>query len=75
MGLYEVSLSMSLLDFGMETSRHHIVTHGFVNKSRWRDCTGGQIDGEAGGWNTSGKIGLPPLVRVIGVHGQQQQIH
>ena len=31
------------------------------------------MDGEAGWWTTSGKIGLPPLARVMGVGRQQQQ--
>ena len=31
------------------------------------------MDGEAGWWTTSGKIGLPPLARVMGV-GRQQQL-
>ena len=30
------------------------------------------MDGEAGWWTTSGKIGLPPLARVMGVGRQQQ---
>ena len=34
---------------------------------RWSDKTAGQMDGEAGWWTTSGNIGLPPLVRVMGV--------
>ena len=31
------------------------------------------MDGEAGWWTTSGNIGLPPLVRAMGV-GRQQQL-
>ena len=27
---------------------HHIVTHGFVDRPHWSDCTAGQLDGEAG---------------------------
>ena len=30
------------------------------------------MDGEAGWWTTSGKIGLPPLTRAMGVGRQQQ---
>ena len=39
------------------------------------DCTAGQMNGEAGWWTTSGKIGLPPptLARVMGVGRQLQQ--
>ena len=32
------------------------------------------MDGEAGWWTTSGKIGLPPLAMVMGVDRQQQQL-
>ena len=35
-------------------------------------CTAVQMDGEVGWWTTSGKIGLPPLARVMGVGRQQQ---
>ena len=31
------------------------------------------MDGEAGWWTTSGKIGFPPLARDMGVGRQQQQ--
>ena len=31
------------------------------------------MDGEAGWWTTSGKIGLPPLARVMGVGRQQPE--
>ena len=51
---------------------HHIVTPGFVDRPRRSECTAGQIDGEAGWWNTSGNIGLPSLERVMGVSRQQQ---
>ena len=51
----------------------HIVTPGFVDRPRRSDCTAGQMDGEAGWWTTSGNIGLPPLVRVMGMDRQQQQ--
>ena len=46
---------------------HHIVNPGFVDKPWQSNCTAGQMDGEAGWWTTSGKIGLPPLARVMGV--------
>ena len=36
------------------------------------DSTPGQMDGEACWWTTSGKIGLPPLARVMGMGNQQQ---
>ena len=39
---------------------HHIVTLGFVDRPRRGDCTAGQMDGEAGWWTTTWKIGLPP---------------
>ena len=38
---------------------HHIVTPGFVDRSRRSDCTAVQMNGEAGWWTTSGNIGLP----------------
>ena len=44
-----------------------------MGRPRRSDCTAEQIDGEAGWWTTSGNIGLPPLVRVMGVGRQQQQ--
>ena len=50
-----------------------IVTPGFVDRSCRSEGTTGQMDGEAGWWTTSGKIGLPPLVWVMGVGRQQQQ--
>ena len=52
----------------------HIVTPGIVDRPRQRDCTDGQMDGEAGWWTTSGNIGLPPLARVMGVGRQQQNL-
>ena len=45
----------------------------FVNRPRRTDCTAGQMDGEVGWWTTSGKIGVLPLARVMGVGRQQQQ--
>ena len=45
-----------------------------MDRSRWSDCTAGQMDREAGGWTSSGKIGLPPLARVKGVDRKQQDI-
>ena len=51
---------------------HHIINPGFVDGPRRSDCTAGQMDEEAGWWATSGKIGLPPLARVMGVGRQQQ---
>ena len=51
---------------------HHIVTPGFVDIPRRYDCTAGHMGREAGWWTTSGRIGLPPLARVIGVGRQQQ---
>ena len=51
-----------------------MVTPGFVDRPRRGDCSVGQMDGEAGWWTTSGKIGHPPpLARVMGV-GRQQQV-
>ena len=38
---------------------HHIITTGFEDIPRRSDGTAGQVDGEAGWWTTSGKIGLP----------------
>ena len=51
---------------------HHVVTPGFEGRHRWSDGTAGHMDGEAGWWTTSGKIGLPPLTRIKGVGRQQQ---
>ena len=51
---------------------HYIVSPGSIDKPRQSDCTGGQMDREAGWWTTSGNIGLPPLARVMGVGRQQQ---
>ena len=45
-----------------------------MDRPRRSDCTAGQMDGEASWWTTSGDIGLPPLVRDMGV-GRQQQHH
>ena len=46
---------------------------GFVDRPRRSDCTTGQMDGAAGWWTTSGKIGHPPpLARVMGVGREQQ---
>ena len=42
---------------------HHIVTPGFVDRHRQCDGTAGQVEGKAGWWTTSGKIGFPPLSR------------
>ena len=53
---------------------HHILIPGFVDKSHRSNCPVGQMDGDAGGWTTSGKIGLPTLSRVMGV-GRQPQHH
>ena len=50
---------------------HHVVTPGLVDRPRWSDGTAGQMDGEAGWWTSSGKIGLPPLA-INGVGRQQQ---
>ena len=47
--------------------------HPWIGKPRRSECTAGQMDGEAGWWTTSGKIVLPPLVRIMGVGRQQQQ--
>ena len=49
---------------------HHYI---FVDISCRSECTAGQMDGEAGWWTTSGRIGLPPLASVMGVGRQQQQ--
>ena len=38
---------------------------GFVDRPCWSDCTADQMDGEVGWWNSSGKIGLPPLAGVM----------
>ena len=54
---------------------HHISTPGFMDRPRRSDCTAGQMNGEPGWWTTSGKIGLPPLARVMGVGRQKQQQH
>ena len=40
---------------------NHIVTPGIVDRPRLDECTAGQMDGEAGWWTTSGKIGLPTI--------------
>ena len=37
---------------------------GIVDRPRRGNGPAGQMDGEAGWWTTSGKIGLPPLERV-----------
>ena len=39
---------------------YHVVTHGFIDRSRRSDGTAGQMDGEAGWLTTTGNIGLPP---------------
>ena len=44
---------------------HHIVTLVLVDRPRWSDVTVGQMDGEAGWWTSSGKIGLRPLTGVM----------
>ena len=46
---------------------HHVGTPGCVDRPRWSDKTAGQMDGKAGWWTTSRKIGLPSLARVKGV--------
>ena len=53
---------------------HSIVTPGFVVKPHRSDCTAGQMDRIADWRTISGKMGLSPLTRVIGVGGQQQEI-
>ena len=53
---------------------HHIITPGFVDRPRRSDCTAGKMDLEDGWMTTSGKIGIPPLARVMGVGRQQQQL-
>ena len=45
---------------------------GSVDRPHRSDCTAGQMDGEAGWWTTSGKIGIHPLARAMGVGRQQQ---
>ena len=50
---------------------HHSITPGFVDRLRRSDCTASQMDGEAGWWTTSGKIGFLTLARVMGVGRQQ----
>ena len=50
---------------------HHVVTPVFVDRPRRSDYTAGQMDGEAGWWTASGKIGLPPLAMVMGEGIQQ----
>ena len=50
---------------------HHVVTPGYVDRPRQCDGTTGQMDGEAGWWTTSGKIGLPTLARINGVGRQE----
>ena len=45
----------------------HVVTLGFVDRPRWNDGTAGLMDGLAGWWTSSVKIGLPTLVRVKGM--------
>ena len=51
--------------------------HGWhAPQKLWTDpagVTASQIDGEAGWWTAGGKIGLPPLARVMGGGRQQQQ--
>ena len=42
-----------------------------MDRPRRSECTASQIDGEAGWWITSGKIGLPTLARIMGVGRQQ----
>ena len=61
------------LSLQLHPHTHHIVTPGFVDRPRRSDCTAGQMNGETGWWTTSGNIGLPPLVRVMGVGRQQQE--
>ena len=43
-----------------------------VDLYHWNSA--GQMDGEAGVWTTSGKIGIPPLTRVMGVGRQHVTI-
>ena len=45
-----------------------------VDGPRWSDGTDGQMDGEAGWWTSSGRIGLLPISRVKRV-GRQQHIY
>ena len=52
---------------------YHIVTHRCVDGPRRGDCTAGQMDGEAGWWTASGKIGFPQLARTMEVARHQQQ--
>ena len=54
------------LSLQLHPHRHHVVTPGFMDKPRQCDETTVQMDGEAGWWTWSGKIGLPPLARVKG---------
>ena len=54
---------------------HHIVTPEFVDIPCQSECTAGKMDREAGWWTTSGKIGLLPLARVMGVGRQQCHLH
>ena len=56
--LYNTHIHTSSLQLHLHT--HHIVTPMFVDRLHRSDCTAGQIDGEAGWWTTSDKIGLPP---------------
>ena len=69
---YASSIWTHTLSLQLHPHTHHIVTPGFVDRPRGSDCTASQMDGEAGWWTTSGKIGLPPLARVMGLGGQQQ---
>ena len=52
---------------------HHVVTPGFMDRSRRNDGTAGQMEGTPDWWTTSGKIALTPLARIKEMGRQQQQ--
>ena len=53
---------------------HHIVTHGYMGRSRLSDGTDGQMDEEADWWTTWWKIELPPISKGLGV-GRQHNLY
>ena len=46
---------------------HHVVTPGFMDRTRWSDGTAGKMDGEAGTGARAGRSDSSPLERVKGV--------
>ena len=55
------------LDPNLTYSTHiHNISVQAHNPLHMNDCTARQMDGEAGWWSTSGKIGPPPISKCHG---------